>query len=174
MSGRGGLSWWPNRKSKMGLRAVVAKAPPRLPDGREWWCEPPVAAPEPAYIEYVDAFRRDLMARPQTKHRDALLKSTSDWMRAARRLCHERMGDGSYVDAPVSTEDLIVEARSVVHHLIGALTRVGHGDAVTERAKKLSNLLSGRSDEILRRRALDPAHRVRRVPGPSDPSRPRG
>jgi hypothetical protein len=159
------MSWWPNRKSRMGLRAVVAKAPPKLPDGREWWTTPPTALPEPAHIEYVVEFQRATMDTRQGPDRDAMLRRVRDWLTAARRLCHERMiyEHGEPVGLR-STDDLLMECKSVVGYLAARLTDHGVDAWGESRVRRLCDELTAREAEILRRRAESPAHPVKRLP----------
>lgn len=160
-------TWWPNRKSALGLRHVVASAPPKLPDGREWWCVPPTAMPEPSHIEYVEDFMRELLARPIAKDKarrieaTALIARVGAWLRAAKRLMSERH-DHDYVTAgarPMTTDDVIIAAYRAIRHLDGTAT-----DPVSaEDLQRITCELQARVRGILRRRADDPAHPIRRV-----------
>jgi hypothetical protein len=103
----GPFVWWANRKSKNGLRPL-AKAPPHLPNGKPWWTTPPTMLPQPEHIEYVSQFMAEVMSRPGSDERNAIVKHLSDWMAVARRLFHEEWHLKQHTD--LATTDGIVEA----------------------------------------------------------------
>jgi hypothetical protein len=176
-AGNGALTWWANRKSQLGIRPSVAKAPPKLPDGREWWCAPPTALPEPAHIDYVTAFYRELieprqMSNSKARQRTALVQHVKAWLETARRLCHERLvvEQGEPVDL-MTTDNLLLECKAVIGYLVSRLER-DHGQAVAgeRRVDRVLQELRAKEAQILRRRTLDPAHRVRRIPAVGEKS----
>lgn len=157
-AGHGSLKWWANRKSRMGLRPS-AKPAPHLPGGREWWCEPPTSTPEPAHIEYATLFMLELCKMPDSKQTVAMKAHVAAWLRAAKRLCHERMA--VEYGGIATTDDLIVEASIAIHSLAAIVVNVLGPEKIYPRTRQAIDALQGKADEIKRRRAMDPAHPVK-------------
>lgn len=160
-----GLVWWANRKSRMGLNPA-AKPAPHLPDGREWWCEPPVALPEPAHIEYATKFMAEMLGmhprtRAERRSLDEMKARVAHWLRVAKRLCHERME--AKVAGLETTDDLIVAGARSLSLLVGLVIDLGGRDRIFPEILAAKNALVGKSHEIQLRRAMDPGHAVKRV-----------
>ncbi len=155
----GPFTWWANRKSRIGLSPAALK-PPHV-NGKEWWTTPPVAPPQPEYIEYAVQFLRDVQARPQTPDRDALLGRISDWLRAARRLLNEQIE--SQRGDLLTTDGLIVASVFAVATLIGKCIQAGllTPDEL-DRMSEVKQALQARAHRIRRERAIESSKRVSR------------
>jgi hypothetical protein len=151
--------WWLNRKSRLGL-TPAAKPAPHLPKGEPWWTEPPVAAPEPEWIEYAIAYRRELRARlvgARGEHLlevQALLGCVNDWLAKARRLLHERVQAPERSDLH-TTEGLLIAASRALHKMRSRIYGLG-GEADAE-IEQIMQAVQARADESRRRRATDAA-----------------
>lgn len=156
--------WWENRKSRMGLKPS-AKQPPHHPNGKEWWTTPPIALPEPAYIEYVAAYHAELLATICTGPKDkraaaqSMQKYVTDWMRAARRLMHERAYEFGPADLH-KTDGLIEAADHVLSDCLGFITSIGRSDWIKERTRQVQRALQGRAAQVRRARSVDPTVRT--------------
>lgn len=84
----GPLTWWANRKSKLGL-SFVSKEPPPHALGKPWWTSPPVMCPQPEHIEYAASFMADVMAMTSTQQTVALQAKVAAWLRKAKNLFWE-------------------------------------------------------------------------------------
>lgn len=161
-SGNGALAWWANRKSRMGLRNLVASAPPKLPDGRDWWCAPPTAPPEPAHLEYVLMFQRQLLTMKGSRAQNAMQKHVADWIAEARRLYHERVTYDTQQRGLLTTDDLLRECKGVISHLANRLSDFGIDAWNEPRVRRALDELTCREAQILSKRARDPDHPIRR------------
>lgn len=158
----GPFQWWANRKSKNGLRPL-AKAPPHLPNGKEWWTEPPTALPQPEYIEYVSQFMAQVLSQPGSNERNAMMKHLANWMSAARRLFHEEWHLKQHTD--LATTDGILEATS---RALGTMCRIAveAGREVPPEVQRVKDALSRRADKIRRERAIESSKRTQRPTRP--------
>jgi hypothetical protein len=145
-------TWWANRKSRIGLSAI-AREPPPVALGKPWWTTPPIAAPDPAQIEYVVQYQLEIMRRPPSDARNARITSVSAWLRAARRLLHERVqcerGDLATPDGA------LVVANRLLHSLIGRCVTAGmlDGDELAE-ARETKQAIAAHVARIRRERSL--------------------
>jgi hypothetical protein len=140
-----------------------AKKPPHEV-GKEWWTTPPIAPPQPEHIEYVVQFQIEVMRRPQTPTRDALLKSIAEWLRAARRLLHEEFTSRKHAD--LNTADgLFIAVRDLIEAMTGAAIRGGF--RLTERDQ--DTLDAPRSSRACTPGACDRERQEVRVTAPAPP-----
>jgi hypothetical protein len=151
----GPLSWWANRKSRMGMKPS-AKAPPPHSPRKPWWTDPPTTPPPPEQIEYVSAFMSELIAmKPNTpqenREKDAMLRYIGAWMRAARRLLHEVRSSPDRADL-TTTDGLIVAASSALQKMNSRI--YGLGGEVDKEVREVMDVIQGRADRIRRERAL--------------------
>lgn len=161
----GPLTWWANRKSRIGLSPAALK-PPHV-HGKEWWTTPPIAPPQPEHMEYVMQFHREVQSQPQTADRDALLGRVSDWIRVARRLLNEQI-DSQRGDL-LTTDGLIVAAVHAIGTLIGKCVTAG---VITpdelEQVGEVKQALQSRAMRIKRERAIESSKRAVRPRGESE------
>jgi hypothetical protein len=157
----GPLSWWANRKSRMGLKPS-AKKPPHAP-GKEWWTDPPTAAPLPEHMEYAATFMANLLTMPPSAERHAMQAYIGKWLRTAQSLLSSQMYSVNIEDSH-TIEGVLMAAQSAVYDLIGKLRDAG-GEP-TERHLDVLKLLTDRTRKVRRDRA---SARVRR--GATAPSR---
>lgn len=150
-----GLSWWANRKSRIGV-TPKALPPPHLPNGREWWTTPPVACPQPEHIEYVVQYQIELTRARRSGQKHEMQKRVADWLRAARRLLHEEKQAPERADLQ-TTDGLIVAANTAMHRMRGRI--YGLGGEVTKDVEEVMNAIHGRAEKIRRERAMDSAKR---------------
>lgn len=155
----GPFVWWANRKSRLGMQPSARK-PPHLP-GKEWWTDPPTMLPQPEHIEYVVKFHSEVMQRPQTLHRDALLGAISAWMKFARRLLHEEYENVKHGDV-LSTDGLILAVHQLLLRTIGKAVRQGY--VVDERDQAIIDALHARAHKLGRIRAEESCKRVSVAP----------
>lgn len=144
----GHFSWWANRKSRIGMSPSALPAP-HLPSGKPWWSAVPMAAPQPEHIEYAIQYMLELQRMSPTKQTHVLMAHVGTWIRAARRLLHERVeSDRGELH---TTDGLIIAAV----HAIGAMaTRIRLlGGDVDERWYEIKQALEARASEAKRRRA---------------------
>lgn len=146
----GPLSWWANRKSRMGLKPS-AKAPPHKP-GKPWWTEPPTTMPLPEHIEYVAQFYSQLLLQPGSKARNAMQRQVSLWMRAVKTMMHEERHSPDRMDL-ATTDGLIVAAASVIAKMRGRI--YGLGGEVTPDVQEICEAIHGRAERIRRLRAQE-------------------
>lgn len=152
----GPLTWWANRKSQMGLRPLARK-PPHLPTGKEWWTTPPTTCPQPEFIEYASNYMAELIASPNGRNRQALIKYVADWLGAARRLLHEEQGKfGKYRD--LETTDGLFVAASTAFHKLGSMLHKA-GIEIDDDTRAVMNAVGGRADRVRRARAIESAKR---------------
>lgn len=155
----GPLTWWANRKSRIGMSPAALK-PPHV-NGKEWWTTPPTALPQPEHIEYAVAFMREVQLRPQTSDRDALLGHISDWLKMARRLLHEEV-ESQRGDLH-TTDGLIVAAGIAMQRLLCKCGKAGLLTPDEDREFcEVRQALVARSARISRERALKSSKRVSR------------
>lgn len=150
-----GLSWWANRKSRMGMKPS-AKPPPHLPGGREWWTSPPTMCPQPEHIEYVVQYQAELSRLRNGRERQEMQKRVGDWLKAARRLLHEEAQAPERADLH-TTDGLIVAACSALFKMRSRI--YGLGGEVDEDVRQICDAVQGRAAKIRRERAMESAKR---------------
>jgi hypothetical protein len=119
----GPLTWWANRKSKLGLSFVSKEPPPHAP-GKPWWTSPPVMCPQPEHIEYAASFMADVMAMAPTQQTVALQAKVAAWLRKAKNLFWEEYVSPERGDFR-TTDGLLIAAEDALHEAIGALRAAG-------------------------------------------------
>ena len=144
-----GLTWWANRKSRLGLNNVIAQSPHRLPNGSEWWTSPPIAPPQPEHIEYVLEFQQRLVGRGGN-NAQKMAKLVADWLREARRLLHESVESD---DGDLHTTDgLMIATSDMIHRLFSKLEQSGY--KVDTRDREIAQAIHSRGHKSLRERAM--------------------
>lgn len=149
----GPFVWWANRKSKHGMQ-VSAKAPPHLPNGREWWTRPPTSMPQPEHIEYVVQFMLELLARKPSRHTNAMQSYVAAWLRAARSLLHEEAQSPARADLH-TTDGLIIAAAAATRQLCASL--VSRGGSIPGDVQDVVDALDGRATRLRRQRGIESA-----------------
>lgn len=149
----GPLTWWANRKSQMGLKPS-ARCPPHHP-GKPWWTTPPITVPQPEHIEYVAQFQLDVLRRPPSDARNAMLAHVAAWMRAARRLLHEHSYAPDRADLH-TTDGLLIAADDAIKSVI--LTRHKHGVRLDDSIIEVHRAIQRRCTALRRQRAVESAN----------------
>jgi hypothetical protein len=157
----GPITWWANRKSKIGL-SPVAKKPPPNGNGREWWTTPPIAPPQPEHMEYAVQFQLEVIRMPPSERRNQLQTHIGAWMRAAQRLLSETTA--SIHGDLCTTDGLLLAARRLLMQLKHNIELSG-GD-LPDDADRILEALSARCSRITRERGVELAKRsvLRRKP----------
>jgi hypothetical protein len=146
----GPFVWWANRKSRLGLSPNAREPAPKLP-GRPWWTDPPVSAPVPEHIEYVQRFTTEVMGQRGSAQRDLLLRHLSQWMKAAQRLLHENAHSATMADLN-TTDGLWVAVSSAMHKMRSRI--YGLGGVVDDDITEVMRIVQSRAEKIRRERAL--------------------
>lgn len=159
MSASSARTWWENRKSRMGLKPS-AKAPPWDPQ-KPWFTTPPTAPPEPEFMQYVIDFQEDVAKKMHlsSDHEErraamALMQYLSAWIKAARRLYHERVLEKVQDprDDLSTTDGLLLAAGKALGRLAHDL--VERGGVIDERTEAVKDALMRRNDANVRRGAM--------------------
>jgi len=150
----GPLTWWANRKSRIGITPVAMK-PPHLP-GKEWWTTPPTAVPQPEHIEFVVQFMRELQTNHRGRETHVMLGRCSDWLRVARQLLHEQV-ESQRGDLR-TTDGLLIVAAVWIGRLAGRCATAGLLTPEQQvEIDELKQALGARSARAKRERAIESA-----------------
>jgi hypothetical protein len=153
----GPLTWWANRKSRIGLSPAALK-PPHV-HGKEWWTTPPIAPPQPEHIEYVVQYLLELQRASGSRERNTLLAHASAWLRAARQLLHEQV-ESQRGDLH-TTDGLIVAAERTLQILMCKCGKAGLLSADEDAEfKAVRQALVARADRVKRERAIEASKRA--------------
>lgn len=151
------MSWWANRKSRIGM-SPIARKPPPFANGKAWWTSPPIAAPMPEYIEYVIGYQLELARTKPSDARNTMQKHVAEWLRTARRLLHEDMQTPERPDLQ-TTEGLLFGCFEALHKAKSLI--VALGGTIPAEVEEVHSALNGRTAKIRRERAVAPL-RMRR------------
>ncbi len=151
----GPLTWWANRKSKIGM-SPAARKPPHLP-GKEWWTDPPTTIPQPEHIEFVAQYQRQVMAMPASQNKNALLAHCSAWMKAARRLLHEESYSPDRADLG-TTDGLLIASDNAIR--LAILTCHKAGVRLDQEVIEVHKALQRKCTKLRRERAIESSKRV--------------
>lgn len=149
----GPLTWWANRKSRIGLSPAALK-PPHV-HGKEWWTTPPIAPPQPEHMEYAIQFQLEVARMAPSEQRNQLQAHLGAWIRAARRLLNENIAT---VRGDLCTTDgLLLATRGLLLQLKRDVALAG--GTLPDDTDRVMDALEARCSKIKRERAVEMARR---------------